>query len=179
MKIGKRIQELRQLYGMTQQELADRCELTKGYISQLERDLTSPSIATLVDILQCLGTELGPFFTEAAPEKAVFHQDEVFVKEEPDAGRTIHWIVPNAQKNEMEPILLTLQPGASTDKDFPHEGEEFGYVLSGAVQVNLGSQGHRAKKGEAFYYKADRVHYLRNVGKSPCRLLWVSTPPMF
>jgi len=179
MKIGKKIQEMRLLYGMTQQELADRCELTKGYISQLERDLTSPSIATLVDILQSLGTELGPFFTETEPEKVVFHEDEVFVKEEPDAGRTIHWIVPNAQKNEMEPILLTLEPGASTDKDFPHEGEEFGYVLSGTIQVNLAGQGHKAKKGEAFYYMADRVHYLRNIGKSVCRILWVSTPPMF
>ena len=54
MQIGSKIKRMRLEYGLTQEELADRCELTKGYISQLERDLTSPSIATLQDILDCL-----------------------------------------------------------------------------------------------------------------------------
>ena len=62
MKIGDRIRDLRKRYGLTQEELADRAELTKGFISQLERDMTSPSIATLEDILQCLGTSIGEFF---------------------------------------------------------------------------------------------------------------------
>lgn len=56
MDIGAKLKELRILKGLTQEELADRAELSKGFISQLERDLTSPSIATLMDILQCLGT---------------------------------------------------------------------------------------------------------------------------
>ena len=56
MDIGLKLKELRILKGLTQEELADRAELSKGFISQLERNLTSPSIATLMDILQCLGT---------------------------------------------------------------------------------------------------------------------------
>ena len=63
--IGNKIRELRNLKGLTQEELADRCELSKGFISQLENDLTSPSIATLIDILQCLGTDLKHFFNDA------------------------------------------------------------------------------------------------------------------
>ncbi|WP_320983854.1 helix-turn-helix transcriptional regulator, partial [Enterocloster bolteae] len=59
MEIGSKLKELRVLKGLTQEELADRAELSKGFISQLERDLTSPSIATLMDILQCLGTTIG------------------------------------------------------------------------------------------------------------------------
>ena len=55
MDIGSKIKELRVVKGLTQEELADRAELSKGFISQVERDLTSPSIATLSDILQCLG----------------------------------------------------------------------------------------------------------------------------
>ena len=66
MEIGKKIRELRVRKGLTQEELADRAELSKGFISQLERDLTSPSIATLLDILQCLGTTVNDFFNEAA-----------------------------------------------------------------------------------------------------------------
>lgn len=61
MNIGEKIKRLRKKNGLTQEELADRCELTKGFISQIERDLTSPSIATLVDILESLGTNLQEF----------------------------------------------------------------------------------------------------------------------
>lgn len=61
MDIGNKIKELRILYGLTQQELADRLELSKGFISQLERNLTSPSVGTLLDIIQCLGTTPAEF----------------------------------------------------------------------------------------------------------------------
>ena len=64
MKIGDRVRRLRMQRGLTQEELADRCELSKGFISLLERDLTSPSIATLMDILESLGTDLKNFFSE-------------------------------------------------------------------------------------------------------------------
>ena len=64
MNIGNKIKELRISKNLTQEELADRAELSKSFISQLERDLTSPSIATLIDILQCLGTDLKDFFAE-------------------------------------------------------------------------------------------------------------------
>ncbi|HAX72234.1 MAG TPA: Cro/Cl family transcriptional regulator, partial [Firmicutes bacterium] len=104
MIIGDKIRRLRMEHGLTQEELADRTELTKGYISQVERDLASPSIATLVDILEALGTSLGEFFTdEKSDEKVVFHRDDVFIKEEQDYNMSIQWIIPNAQKNEMEP----------------------------------------------------------------------------
>lgn len=69
MKIGEKIKRLRILNGLTQEELADRCELTKGFISQVERDLTSPSIATLVDILESLGTNLRDFFNDRSKRK--------------------------------------------------------------------------------------------------------------
>ena len=62
MQLGSRIKEMRQQHNLTQEELADRCELTKGYISQLENDLTSPSIATLGDILAALGSSFSEFF---------------------------------------------------------------------------------------------------------------------
>lgn len=69
MKIGEKIKRLRIQHNLTQEELADRCELSKGFISQVERDLTSPSIATLIDILESLGTNLQDFFKQDVPEK--------------------------------------------------------------------------------------------------------------
>lgn len=110
MSIGSKLKALRILKGLTQEELADRAELSKGFISQLERDLTSPSIATLMDILQCLGTTIGEFFAETADEQIVFGKQDFFTKTDAELKNTIQWIVPNAQKNCMEPILLTLEP---------------------------------------------------------------------
>ena len=177
MDIGKRMKELRIQYGLTQQELADRSELTKGFISQLERNLTSPSITTLMDILQCLGTSIGEFFNEAPDEQIVFGKQDYFVKEDTEYKNEIKWIIPNAQKNTIEPIYLTLQAGGSTCPDTPHEGEEFGYVLQGAVSIHLGNKTYKAKKGESFYYTADKTHFLSS--KNGATLIWVSSPPSF
>ena len=178
MKIGYKIKALRVAKNLTQEELADRAELSKGFISQVERDLTSPSIATLVDILQCLGTNLKDFFNDEEEEQIVFRQDDYFEKTDKELGNKIEWIIPNAQKNEMEPIRLTLQPCGSTYPDQPHEGEEFGYVLSGSIIIHLGSKNYKAKKGEAFYFTPSGRHYIE-AGKNGAVLIWVSSPPSF
>ncbi|MCI8465675.1 MAG: helix-turn-helix domain-containing protein [Lachnospiraceae bacterium] len=177
MDIGQKLKELRILKGLTQEELADRAELSKGFISQLERDLTSPSIATLTDILQCLGTTLNEFFTADPDEQIVFGVEDYFVKEDGELKNTIQWIIPNAQKNVMEPILLTLEKGGSTYPDTPHDGEEFGYVLQGAVMIHVGNKSYRAKKGESFYFTPDKKHYLTS--KTGAVLIWISSPPNF
>lgn len=177
MDIGNKLKELRVLKGLTQEELADRSELSKGFISQLERNLTSPSITTLMDILQCLGTSIGEFFNEAPDEQIVFGKQDYFVKEDTEYKNEIKWIIPNAQKNTIEPIYLTLHAGGSTCPDTPHEGEEFGYVLQGAVSIHLGNKTYKAKKGESFYYTADKTHFLSS--KNGATLIWVSSPPSF
>ncbi len=179
MKIGNKIKELRVMKNLTQEELADRAELSKGFISQLERDLTSPSIATLVDILQVLGTNLQEFFTETPDEQIVFHDSDYFEKADDHLGNKIEWIIPNAQKNIMEPIRLTLEPGGSTYPDIPHEGEEFGYILSGSVTIHIGNKKYKAKKGESFYFTPGSTHYIKASGKTGASLIWISTPPSF
>ena len=180
MEIGEKIKRLRLQRGLTQEELANRCELSKGFISLLERDLTSPSIATLDDVLECLGTDLASFFSVQPEEKLVFSEEDTYVKEDADQLRgSVRWLVPTAQKNQMEPIIVEMEAGGQTDQDDPHEGEEFGYVLSGAVQIELGDRIVKARKGESFYFRPTAPHRLLNPGKAPCRFLWVSTPPSF
>ncbi len=179
MNIGAKIKELRVKKSLTQEELADRCELSKGFISQLERDLTSPSIATLVDILQCLGTNLEEFFSNTAKEQVVFSKTDYFKKVDSELKNEIEWIIPNAQKNMMEPILLTLEPDGATYPDNPHEGEEFGYVLNGAVNIHIGTKTYKAKKGESFYFIPNKKHFISTQGKTGAVILWVSTPPSF
>ena len=177
MDIGEKLKELRILKGLTQEELADRAELSKGFISQLERDLTSPSIATLLDILQCLGTSVGEFFNESPEEQIVFGKSDYFEKHDSELKNDIKWIIPNAQKNMMEPILLTLEAGGETYPDNPHEGEEFGYVLQGNISIHIGNKTYKARKGESFYFVSDKKHYLSS--KAGATLIWVSSPPSF
>lgn len=177
MEIGIKIKELRLKNRLTQEELADRCELTKGYISQLENDLTSPSIATLKDILVSLGTSLSDFFTDDEEESLVFPSADHF--EKVTDGSVVRWLVPTSQKNAMEPILMTLEKGGASEKDMPHEGEEFGYVLKGAVSVTVGKRTVTAKQGDSFYFRSSKTHYLKNIGGDAAQVLWVSCPPNF
>ena len=180
MEIGSKIKRLRVRLGLTQEELAARTELTKGFISQLERDITSPSIATLMDILEALGTNVSEFFSDREDDGVMtYAADDMFIKADEEAGVTIRWLVTNAQRNALEPILVTLAPGASTEADDPHEGEEFGYVLSGTVTLICGDQKRKVRRGDAFYFHPTGVHYLTNTGKSEGKVLWVSTPPSF
>lgn len=177
MNIGNKIKELRIANDLTLQELASRSELTKGFLSQVERDLTSPSISTLEDILEALGTNLSEFFQEDKDEQIVFHTQDFFVDENDDY--MIEWIIPNAQKNEMEPILLTLKTKQKSKVMESHSGEEFGYILKGNVLLVRGNKKYKLKAKETFYINGKSSHYLENVGTTEAKILWVTTPPMF
>lgn len=177
--IGAKIKTTRLKLGLTQEELAARTELSKGFISQLERNLTSPSIATLEDILEALGTDLAAFFATETNEKVVFTPDDMFEKADDELRSSICWLVPNAQKNALEPILVTIEPGGSTAEDDPHEGEEFGYVLSGSATLIIGSRKLKLRRGDSFCFKPIETHYLTNPAKREAKVIWVSTPPSF
>ena len=181
MNIGDKLRRLRLQKNLTQEEMADRCELSKGFISQVERDLASPSIATLTDMLECLGSNLKEFFSESGEEeKTVFTQADMFVKDDEETLRgSITWLVPSAQKNAMEPILVELGEGGKTQEMPPHEGEEFGYVLQGTVTLRVGGKTHKIKTGESFCLHPGAAHEIENNGKRKAQFIWVSTPPNF
>lgn len=91
----------------------------------------------------------------------------------------IEWLVPNAQKNEMEPIRVTVEPHTTLEEDVPHEGEEFGYVISGRVWLHIGQAAYCVKKGEVFYFTSDKPHRLENRTNEKAVVLWVASPPTF
>jgi len=180
VEIGKKLRELRIQRGLTQGELADRCELSKGFISQVERDLASPSIATLKDLLECLGTSLQLFFADDSMEKVAFSPQDMFEKaDDGERHGKITWLIPDAQKNRMEPILIELQPGCRSQKLRPHEGEEFGYVLRGQVRLYADNRKITVRKGYSFCLHPASTHYLENTGRVVALVLWVSAPPSF
>ena len=176
MVIGEKIKDLRLSCELTQEELADRCELTKGYISQLENDLTSPSITTLVDILSALGTDLKTFFNDEVQDKIVFSESDFIEKVSEES--TLNWLVPNAQKNVMEPVHVTLEPNSSTDEDYPHEGEEFVYVMEGAIEVCHGKNKYVIEAGDTIYYDSIVPHHLHGYNGQAAKILAVVYTPI-
>lgn len=179
MNIGNKIKELRVASGLTQEELATRSELTKGFISQIERDLTSPSVDSLLDILEALGTNASDFFTKDSNEQIIFSDDDYFEYENSDLGYVLDWIVPNAQKNMMEPTLITLNQGAKSKRIDPFEGEVLGYVISGSIILSYGDKNFEVKHGQTFYFEAKKAHCIENKNKRPARVIWISSPPSF
>ena len=164
--IGRRIRNHRNRNGLTQQELADRTELTKGFISQLERGQVSASVVTLMDLIECLGTTPAEFFKDEE-EQVVFTEKEYFEKLD-EQGNSRQWIVP-----------VVIQPHSSLEEDKPHNGEEFGYLMSGRLNLWLGDKVYHIKSGESFYYQASQKHRIENSGSRPAKFLWISTPPEF
>ena len=178
MKIGERIKNLRQMSSLTQEELAARANLTKGFISQVERDLTSISLDSLVQILGALDENISDFFRETPQEKMVFREkDRVPIEKE--RIERFELLVPGATNRRLEPVLLTLKQGQATAKEKPHEGEEFGFVLQGRVSLRFGKEITKLKKGECFYLWAEKEHWLENTSSRNAVILWITSPPYF
>jgi len=181
LNLGNRIKRLRVASDLTQDELALRADLTKGFISLLERNRTSISIDALAQILTVFGISLAEFFKnlEGGDENVVFRRkDRVLLKGNEDE-EIIEVLIPGAQGKTMDPVLVTLDPGIQS-LDQGHEGEEFGMVLSGRVVLEIeGGKPQKVSKGECFYFRSDRPHTITNQGKMRAKILWVVSPPVF
>nr|WP_284694640.1 XRE family transcriptional regulator [Geomonas sp. Red32] len=173
------MKRLRMANSLTQEELASRADLTKGFISQLENDATSPSIATLKDIVDVLGISMQEFFSEEPAQDVVFGKESRVQATDDGDNVKVELLVPGAQNREMDPVLVTLEPGGEMDEQPMHEGEEFGFVISGKVQLRLDDKVYTVDKGECFYFSSDHRHTVKNIGKGAAKLLWVVTPPTF
>jgi transcriptional regulator with XRE-family HTH domain len=178
MKIGERIRNLRQSSNLTQEELAERAGLTKGFISQIERDQTSISLDSLVKMLEALDENISDFFQEASQEKIAYREKDRVAIEKEKIDK-FELLVPGATNRRLEPILLTLRKGEATPKEKPHEGEEFGFVLRGRVNLRFGREILKLKKGECFYLSAEKEHWIHNSGSMEAVILWISSPPSF
>lgn len=109
MEIGNQIKNLRIQKNLTQEELAERTNLSKGYISQVERDLSVPSMEVFFDILEVLGCSPKDFFDEKQEEqRVVYTKDEITVYEDDEKGYEIKWLVPESNENEMEPVFFKI-----------------------------------------------------------------------
>jgi len=173
-KIGEKIKKLRLARGLTQEELAERTDLSRSFISQLESDKTSPSIDTLEVILRALGTDLKHFFSDFEEEKIIFKKEERVPVYDLPEGVSMAYLMVGVEDKPIDPMIVELEPGAKTEEEDYHEGNEFGYVIEGRVELYLDGVKYKLRKGDAFYYKADKKHYVKNPDrKKKAVLLWM------
>ncbi|HDP3030665.1 TPA: helix-turn-helix transcriptional regulator, partial [Staphylococcus aureus] len=108
MNIGNKIKNLRRIKNLTQEELAERTDLSKGYISQIESEHASPSMETFLNIIEVLGTTPSEFFKDSENEKVLYKKEEQVIYDEYDEGYILNWLVSKSNEYDMEPLILTL-----------------------------------------------------------------------
>jgi transcriptional regulator with XRE-family HTH domain len=173
MKIGTKIRRLRKLRGLTIEELADNANLTKGFISQLERDLTVPSVLNLKQILDVLGVQLSAFFSDITErEKNIFSLKDRLL-EASGKNFKIEKLIPKLQYLEMEPVVLNLEPLIEYKKQF-EEDEGFGFVLKGNLEIKINDERQVIKRGDCFYLFFDNTFSLKNLSKKNAEILIVN-----
>ncbi|MCD4874621.1 helix-turn-helix transcriptional regulator, partial [Staphylococcus aureus] len=106
MNIGNKIKNLRRIKNLTQEELAERTDLSKGYISQIESEHASPSMETFLNIIEVLGTTPSEFFKDSENEKVLYKKEEQVIYDEYDEGYILNWLVSKSNEYDMEPLIL-------------------------------------------------------------------------
>ncbi len=180
-EIGARLRLVRQIYGLTQRELARRAGVTNGAISLIEQNRVSPSISSLKKILDGIPLSLADFFTlNFSPSDNVFFTAPELTEIAFGDSISMRMVGRNLQDRAVQMLHETYQPGADTgDAMLRHKGEECGIVISGCLTVTVGVQEKTLHPGDAYYFRSDIPHRFRNPGTEPCILVSANSPPSF
>lgn len=180
MKIGARIKDLRIRQRITLKELAKKTALTTSFLSQLERDLSSPSVSSLEKIAEALNTKIGYFFEREEGKELIFVKKglgkKVIDKEKNISCETLASGFLNIK---MQPQVFTVGIGAElTEDSIRAEGEKFGMVLKGKVELLYNSEKLTLEEGDSIYCAySQKPKRLINVGESEAKFLWVVFTP--
>ncbi|SDZ59044.1 transcriptional regulator, XRE family with cupin sensor [Jannaschia faecimaris] len=184
MEIGNRLQEVRKAKGLSQRELATRAGLTNGTISLIEQNKTSPSVASLKSLLDAIPMSIAEFFAtiEKNEEPKIFYTAEEFTEVSPQDGPYALSLrqLGNASQHSLQLLDETYPPGSDTGPELlSHDGEEAGIVLSGQIEITVGTQIHVLNSGDGYLFDSRTPHRFRNLGAVPCRVISACTPPTF
>jgi transcriptional regulator with XRE-family HTH domain/KaiC/GvpD/RAD55 family RecA-like ATPase len=182
--LGDKIRTLRKKLGMTQKELADQVGLTPSFISQLEKNVISPSLDSLLKLSEKLNTQPIYFLMEGESgplQKMVIkpgERQEVHLQEMKTNEMKLELLVSDVLNRRMEPYLLTLKEGAIIHGHFSsHKGDEFAYIMEGELEVELEGERQMLQQGDSLYIESTVPSRWANMGKGDAVLLWVLSPP--
>lgn len=181
--LGRRIRDLRKAKRLTLQQLARQASLSAGYLSQIERDLATPSIKALHDVAGVLGVNIGWFF----PVRRGGDGREAAVVVRQGDRRSLRFgsgirdelLCPDLA-GRLELLACHFAPGSSSGEEaYAHDGEEAGVVVEGQLDLWLEDELFRLKRGDSFHFDSRRPHRYRNPGSTDTLVIWAITPPSY
>ncbi|MET4324085.1 cupin domain-containing protein [Bradyrhizobium sp. RT5a] len=182
-RIGGEIKNLRKARGITLDALGDAAGLSKGYLSQIERGTSSPSVKALHSISRALGVTIGWFFPPNTEDddnlrdyvvRSSSRRKLTFV-----GGITDELLSPNLGR-QLELLRCTFPPGSESGREpYTHQGEEAGFVVSGALDLWIGERHVVLNEGDSFAFASDLPHRYANSGDRECVVIWAVTPPSY
>ncbi|MGC8527203.1 cupin domain-containing protein [Acidiphilium sp.] len=179
--VGARLRRMRQIFGLTQRELARRAGVTNGAISLIEQGRVSPSISSLKKILDGIPMSLAEFFTLdlTAPEDVFFTAADL-TEIAFDERISFLMVGRRLKDRALQMLHETYSPGADTGEAMlRHEGEEAGVIIRGRIVVTVGDQERTLGAGEAYYFRSRIPHRFRNPFDEVCEVISANTPPSF
>lgn len=159
-KIGKRVKEARLNKGLTQQELADKCGVTKSLLSKIENGQTGSAVATLSKIANHLGAPLSWFLGEDNQQDLVLslgksRTTKVGSKE---MGYLYERLANRSQFSKVEPTLVTVPPDVEIKEPYTHSEDEFIYILSGGIYLSYDGESYLLQEGDSAYFNGSKPH---------------------
>jgi transcriptional regulator with XRE-family HTH domain len=180
LQLGPRIRSLRQARHVTLRQLAERAGVTESFLSQVEREVTSPSIASVQRIARALDLGIAELFADGESRSRVVRQSDRRRISYPGLGATDEFLTAGSG-GRLQLILTTIEPGGGTgDEAYTHESdEEVVVVLSGSLELWVADEHHRLDAGDSITYSSRLPHRNRNPGDGPAVILFCCTPPSF
>jgi transcriptional regulator with XRE-family HTH domain len=179
MNLGKRLADLRRKRGLATGELAARAKVTSGFISQLEHNKTSPSLATLQRVAAALGVPLTYLLLEDDLRPQVVRKHERQVIPLGQDGLCASLVSPLLSQ-QLELVVLNLPHGmVSWPQSRSHEGQECHLVLCGTIRAYYGEESYLLDEGDSILWDGTVPHRMENVGDGAAQLLIALAPPAF
>ncbi len=181
--VGLRLRGMRVRREWTLQDLSARSGLSVSMLSQVERDLASPSIRSLQRLAETFAVPVGWFFSEPgapAPGPAwIQRRPQRRVLDLSAKGITKEMLSPEGG-GRLQLMLITVEPGGSSgDTPYAHAGEDAGTVLEGVLRLEVDGEQGLLNPGDSFRFASTLPHRFANGGTARCVVLWAVTPPMY
>ncbi|MCB8883707.1 cupin domain-containing protein [Acidisoma cellulosilytica] len=179
---GARLRIMRQGRNWTLQDLSARSGISVSMLSQLERDIASPSIRTLQRLAEIFHVTMGWFFDEtrsAATGPAwVQRRTQRRVLDLPSRGCRKEMLC--SGEGHIQLMIVTVAPqGSSGDSTYTHAGEDAGTVLEGSLTLEVDGDEQILNAGDSFRFPATLPHRFSNSGSVQCVVIWAVTPPLY
>jgi transcriptional regulator with XRE-family HTH domain len=175
----------RLLKGLTLKVLAEAAGCSESMLSRIENGTANPSINILHRIALALGIPVSGLFQddEGGTHSVVLRRGQRPTIETGELGggrgTRLEALIPTGRGRLLSGYINDIEPGGGSRGTLQHEGEEFGYILDGIIELTVDDQSYQLREGDSFYFRSERPHTYINNGRSVARVLWVNTPPSF